>query len=118
MMKVTKKQRRALMLSRNKWKRIVEKGGSDKSIQNCECCKLFYKGGDYTCQGCPVIQKTYRFGCNGTPYEDWVEYQSLVEAEMPFVVFDKKSLRLAKAELKFLQDLLDECEIVDEKEEG
>jgi len=111
MLKVTKEQRRALMLSRNKWKRIVEKGAKDNGTDDCPCCKLWYSK-VFGCDGCPIAKHTGRDGCEGTPYIKWMMHQTDQDEWYPFTVFNAKSKRLAQAELDFLQDLLDECEVV------
>ena len=62
--------------------------------------------------GCPIAKKTGIGGCVGTPYGKWSVY---VRDSGRNKVLDERSKELAQAELKFLQDLLDECVVTKTK---
>lgn len=76
---------KALKASIRKWERIV-KGGMEG---DCPLCKMFRdRDIEDDCDGCPVMEKTNRPFCRGTPY------------------WDDDSPAQAKAELDFLKSLL------------
>ena len=63
----------ALEKSIVKWFKIINGMGADHGSANCELCenqkKVFSFG---FCSDCIVHKKTNHYGCNGTPYKDWI----------------------------------------------
>lgn len=99
--------REALEKSIEHWRLIAD--GSDNKIgpKHCELCKLFRKptqqslsghGTGFKCFGCPVLTKTRKHLCEGTPYENaecfWGKYGN-----------EEKFRAAAKLELAFLESL-------------
>lgn len=62
----------ALKGSIKKWKLIESGKGEDLGTENCPLCAEFY--GDF-CYGCPVRERTGTHSCNGSPYEEWSEFE-------------------------------------------
>lgn len=95
---MTRETLSALKGSIKKWERIVAGTGEDKGPDNCPLCKLFFHIG---CMGCPVMDRSKQFHCNGTPYEAWsnLDYVDLYPLEGPGNV-------IAKDEVRFLKSLL------------
>lgn len=63
-----KKTIRALRASIRKWERNAKVKHPDKYLldsDDCPLCGLFFH---HDCEGCPVMQKTGRPNCGGTPY--------------------------------------------------
>ena len=89
-----------------KWKRIVRSPkANDLGEQNCPLCLLFPK----VCRGCPVNENTSRSFCNDTVYRQWINHQYGVHSGFNHkhrALGCKECLRLAKAELAFLESLL------------
>ena len=106
--------RDALESSIAKWKAIVDGTGSDLGTENCALCARFY-GEDKglpcnRCLGCPVLEKTGMHDCIHTPYEKWSSHMRF-EHRTPSLSWRcipgcDECLRLAKAELAFLEGLL------------
>jgi hypothetical protein len=92
---------KALKGSIEKWEKIVGCEEQDCGGDNCDLCKAHYLNGK--CRSCPVYLRSGRNYCHETPYDDWFQY---AEENGTFRVFDKKSSRLALAELDFLKSLL------------
>lgn len=102
-----KKTLKALKGSIEKWKNILKKKEVDLGNKNCPLCKLFIKD---DCKGCPVAVAVKNTGCDGTPYDDWVEH-CLEKTNDDWYCWErtignKKSKKAAKAMLKFLKSLL------------
>lgn len=107
---------KALKESIAHWKRmrakpsIIERPISD----DCPLCRLFFKDELLThCAGCPVMDKTDKSGCVGTPYDD--AYEAWHSLDLPntydyppswIVIVLSTWRRLALLEIKFLQSLL------------
>ena len=87
----------ALMGSIKKWEKIVDGTGTNRGRSNCPLCQMF----NNPCQGCPVMKRTGKKYCDGTPYEKYERYYWAKDKT------DKKKLkRFALLELKFLKSLL------------
>ena len=104
---------RALRGSIKKWERIVASSHSkDYGTENCPLCLVFLQSKDFLteyCVGCPVSAKTGREGCAGSPYVEWNRHQEDVHrnyGDHHRFRDCKECLRLAKAELASLRDLL------------
>jgi hypothetical protein len=102
-----KKTLAALEGSIRKWEGIINDGKED-TIESCHLCRMYheeftgYEG--VTCKGCPVAEKTGRPYCEGSPYEEWSNYD--YENDMSGKVTDDRSRELAIEELEFLKSLL------------
>jgi len=94
-----KKTKQALEGSIAKWEAIVAGTGEDQGVCNCPLCRLFF-GKD--CVGCPVMERTGRWCCRGSPYDAW---STLHDEEMPD---EKRVAEAAKTELEFLKSLREE----------
>ncbi len=109
----------ALVLSIDKWKAIVDGTGVDTGTDNCELCKKFYDKDDDdfdTCAGCPVREEVHDSCCNNTPYTEWNCHQTVKHKRLKFPFKIEwadgcdECMKLAKAELEFLESLLPEKE--------
>ena len=102
---------KALEGSIAKWEGIVRSTkAEDRGMSNCPLCRLFFNP---YCFGCPVKEKTGMNGCQGSPYQDWdSHYKNSHAVKFVEVASRHKDcpdcLRLAKAELEFLKELLPE----------
>ena len=109
MSKYDKETEAALDGSIAKWEAIVAGNSGDKGTSNCPLCIKFADdecSDGHECAGCPVRKRVNDYGCVGTPYMSWLDYQrDSGKKFMPYKVFDDKSLRLAQAELDFLRSL-------------
>jgi hypothetical protein len=96
----------ALEGSIKKWKRIVEDTTAmDKAEENCPLCQ---EVGDGNCEACIVFERTGGESCEGTPYVLWVRHQAdchSIYSNKKRVPHCKECLRLARAELTFLESL-------------
>ena len=99
---------KALKGSIQKWAKIVRSTRAlDRGIRNCDLCGLFNNGSN--CKGCPVAEKTRDKFCNGSPYSAWSLHHELAHSDtFPCHRYRgcAECLRLAKAELVFLESLL------------
>lgn len=78
----------ALRGSINKWEAIVAGTGRDNGSRNCPLCQMFVKGRSFNgeCVGCPVMVRTGKLGCHGSPYYDVILSQpKTVQAELDFL---------------------------------
>jgi len=102
---------KALQGSIAKWEGIVNGTSEDNGSENCPLC-LMYNNDISTrieCAGCPVAAAAADFGCGGTPYTDWSDYQHINGYRgFPQRVFDDCSREIAQEELDFLKSLLPE----------
>jgi len=65
----------ALESSIRKWVRISQRKGIDRGSDNCDLCRLFLnKHPCYSCNTCPVKERTNQAYCHGSPYEWWVTH--------------------------------------------
>ena len=101
----------ALRGSIAKWQAIVDStAAKDRGAANCPLCTLFCRG-HHHCKRCPVKARTGQLGCGESPYDDWIDHQTaehmdiLRRTRQPGCA---ECLRLAKAELAFLESLLPE----------
>jgi hypothetical protein len=96
---------KALKGSIQKWQNIVEGCGVDMGIANCPLCRVFKSSDPTSCFGCPVMEKTGKPGCAGSPYRDWamLHYDQII-ARTATVQNNEDSL--AVDELNFLKSLL------------
>lgn len=110
----------ALKGSIAKWEGIVSNTAVDMGPWNCDLCQKFlYPQG---CVGCPVLEKTGKTGCNGSPYEEFFETLKRYQLTFPAITNRKQYNKqyppkefailkpLAEAELEFLKSLLPEGE--------
>lgn len=99
---ITREQ--ALDLAIEKWELIADHAGEVDNFggRSCALCRLYYRDEeDDTCEGCPVWEKTGRSGCDGTPFEQYLENDKGDESEE-----SKARLRqYALAEVEFLKSL-------------
>ncbi len=91
-----------------KWHAVSEGIMADNGMGNCPLCDLFIKGPSESCGGCPVA-KAGQQGCAGGTYEQWADHHNEKHGRDRW---PKKNLcgtctRLAKAEWKFLEGLVD-----------
>jgi len=87
-----------LKLAIEKWKRIVDGTGEDLKGNNCALC-IAYREKDLCCTGCPVSQKVDSFGCDGTPYIEYLETKTADPNNTELIH------KLAMEELAFLESL-------------
>jgi len=92
---------KALQGAIKKWQRIVAGTGEDRGVVNCPLCQMFvvphvdlngHPIDDLVCVGCPVMKKTGKRYCEGSPYPEY----RLVD----------KNTENAQKELDFLRSLL------------
>jgi len=88
---------KALKGSIKKWQKIVDGTGTDKGVDNCPLCELFWYSPNF-CDGCPVAERTGRPECEGTPYRDYRHAVADEDGESPKTY--------AVKELEFLKSLL------------
>jgi len=95
---------KALKGSIKKWEKIVKGTGVDEGDKNCPLCKLFFLK---KCLGCLIFEKTGRFGCIKTPYNDWVNHHILKHENKlkKMKVYCDTCKELAQKELDFLKSL-------------
>jgi len=98
----TKKQTDLVLESLKKWVYIVDGTGIDEGTKNCALCREYYVNINWIepCTECPIFEITGMDNCRGTPYWEWVEAAAEKEAYGSI-----NTIRAAKAELKFLEDL-------------
>ena len=100
----------ALRGSRDKWRAIVDSPeAEDRGAENCPLCAKFRT--ESNCVGCPVEARTGKSYCIGTPYIKWAKHQVGVHGTVGVLARKPgcaECLRLAKAELAFLESLLPE----------
>jgi len=106
---MNKKTLNALKGSIRKWEKIVSGTGVDNGKDNCPLCEL-----SLVCEDCPVFKKTGLEGCEGTPYDAWVNHQRKVHNKHRWRILEDGLPEdgLKVLELKFLKSLLPkmECE--------
>lgn len=100
---MNEKTLKALKASIRHWERMA-KGrpirGEEPSGEYCALCKLFPASAyDHGCGPCPVMQRTGKCGCKGTPF---------FEAQYAFLCgqYSQKFQSAAGKELDFLKSLL------------
>lgn len=97
--------REALEGSIRKWQKIVDGTQGCRGATNCELCQVFLNAdAKFPCQGCPVRERSGRFGCRGTPYIDWIAEFDW-KSKWPRYANTPARLEAAKAELAFLISL-------------
>jgi hypothetical protein len=105
---MSKRALRALRGSIRKWEAIVARTGVDEGSMNCPLCAAYI---DADCRSCPVLAKTHRQLCDGTPYRAFRKHQFVVHHAGGFARHWESvpgcgtCTRLANAELKFLKSL-------------
>jgi len=100
---------KALNGSIEKWKKICEGTGEDRSRGNCPLCKSFFDDIDHDghgCKDCPVKIKTGKSGCGKTPYSKWTNHHMAAHSTCGGKVECFACFLLARAELRFLKSLL------------
>jgi len=110
-----KKTLEALKGSIKKWENIENWGGIDKGSDNCPLCQVF---GDNDCEDCPVMMKTGKTQCNGSPWLDFRRHIGAEHSNEPkdeagwiiYKVYCDECKRLARKEKRFLISLLYEGE--------
>ncbi len=85
-----------------KWEAIVAGTGVDDGWTNCPLCEEFFMN---DCRDCPVMERTGKNSCHGSPYEQWVDHCDPEFLSGSYKVFDDESRRLAQSELDFLRSL-------------
>lgn len=105
MMATKRETAKALAGSIEKWRAIVEKTGEDRGHDNCPLCDLFWALDG--CDECPVAKKTGEKNCVLSPYESWTVHHANKHFRKPNVAHCPTCTRLARAELKFLEGLVD-----------
>ena len=98
----------ALQGSIDKWRRIEAGEIADHGIENCALCQEFYYD---SCEGCPVMERTRRKHCFGSPYIAWDDAHEEMDRFMgrEGLVADTPELKdLAREEREFLESLLPE----------
>jgi hypothetical protein len=107
----------ALRGSIDKWRGIAEGTESDCGPANCPLCReFFYK--TLRCCGCPVMEKTGKANCIGTPYVDWDDLLDSIAADVDLDSINnindvplnqrQRAIDAARAEQEFLESLLPE----------
>jgi hypothetical protein len=73
----------ALKGSIKKWEGIAYEGKKNLASEDCPLCWLFnhYPNAIRDCKGCPIYNETGQSACQGTPYMDYIRYQSGGSAE-------------------------------------
>lgn len=68
---------------------------------NCGLCLVYLSetSDEDDCQGCPVFLHTGKIGCEGTPYDGYINVLSTKDKNIEYL------LKYAIEELKFLQSL-------------
>ncbi len=72
-------------------------GGAD-----CAFCNRYFNKG---CNGCPIKIKTSLKWCEGTPYDDIIDYYDNYHGDKDDIYKKKDFMRLAETELDFLKKL-------------
>ncbi len=80
-----------------KWGGVAEGKVQDKGADNCPLCELFF---DYCCVGCPVMERTGKDGCRGTPYYKFTDLAPTGWAR------GKRAKAAARQEVEFLKSLM------------
>jgi len=70
-----------------KWEQLLA-GVDRRDVPYCRLCEIYNteetptnaKGEGWDCNGCPIYEDTGRIYCEGTPYADWWNYITDVEA--------------------------------------
>jgi hypothetical protein len=108
---------KALRGSIAKWEKIVLGTGYDAGSDNCPLCQIFNRDemeGKDCCIGCPVMKKTRKRWCEGTPYHAFAD---MVGKTSPTTIstgtlawhyraVTSEQIRAAAKMLIFLQSLL------------
>ncbi len=98
----------AVQGSIQKWQDILAGKIKDHGTDNCPLCVLFVNK-EVICRNCPVYKITFRSGCSGTPYINWITHQKLIHdahLENGLGITCKECEKHAKNEIIFLEDLL------------
>lgn len=111
--KMTKRTLKALKGSIAKWETIVAGTGVDEGGENCPLCKMFVLNpARESCEGCPVMNRTGRDDCVGSPYiSEWHRLNPWPTDEDGCEAWSRKveneqHRAAARAELDFLKSLL------------
>ena len=102
-----KKTLEALKKSIIKWERILSFNGFDYGSTDCALCINFRAG--FSCDGCPIANKTGEDLCWGTAYEKWTIHQEDVHNNFRAknrIKGCRTCYSLARRELTFLISLL------------
>ncbi len=99
------KEIEALRQSIKKWENIVYHNAIDGHASDCKLCQLFMIIDKNTCPDCPIMKKTGKHRCKGSPYENWINYLEEKQSD-EYKIIDDHSRELAIDELFFLIDLL------------
>jgi hypothetical protein len=90
----------ALKASIEHWRKNKDGEFDGIGEDNCALCNIFLHSPPYTCDGCPVMNKTGQHMCLGTPYH-WAS-----EALQEFGSNSKQFRAAAGEEWLFLKSLL------------
>ncbi len=90
-----------------KWHAVSEGVMADNGADNCPLCDLFLNGSSESCIGCPVAVAGQE-GCSGGAYDQWVDHHDEKHGRdrWPKENLCGTCTRLARAELKFLEGLV------------
>ncbi len=86
----------ALELSIEKWEDMIAGKGVDMGWQNCALCELDGMTDKGACEGCVVYKRTGKYGCGGTPYEEF-EYAENAEDDELMKEAEKKEVKFLKS---------------------
>lgn len=84
-----------------KWRAIVERTGKDEGSENCPLCQTYWSR-SFSCEGCPVSERTGMSMCRGTPY---LEYCNEANMEQKGRGDPDETDVAARAMLAFLESL-------------
>lgn len=102
----------ALKGSIAKWEGIVAGTHVDHGALDCPLCAMFLieKPEISACKGCPISERTGRYGCCGTPYYEFMRLEARnLDDDTPIDPANPDhalALAAAQAMLAFLKDLL------------
>lgn len=118
---MNEKTLKALRQSVEKWRKNQEAtrpGDAALGPLNCALCAMFrvvHAASEIDCSGCPVKERTGEDGCGGTPYSDAQEAHSDWCCEEGNVLLRSVFREASKDEVKFLESLLPEGELRDDR---
>jgi hypothetical protein len=107
---MNRKQKTALMMSINHWKRNLARAEEGLEIaigsRDCECCNEFLNYSmDIVCVKCPIAEYAKIAECRNTPYYEVIE--TLQEDQWENTEQSRKEhLKSIEKEIKFLEKVL------------
>ena len=103
---MNQKKVEALWGSLEKWLNILQNGASDNGMEDCTCCKVFYKRTGAPCVGCPIAIHTGSPYCGDTPYVAWDEHYNMYGPDQRRVIGTEHERDMALEEYLFVYDVL------------